>query len=146
MRPAPEPNDFGRWPDCCGEFVKSESALTITKSSALASSQMSRSGLSSKSKSKTWAEFGNNFARRTTISQGNTPAHASGEPIQYVPYRDTQPADTRLAGAFSWLDHDARTHLSRISLAPRALIGASLLPGSRLMSADLVPSAGYAWV
>ena len=22
MRPAPEPHDLGRWPDCCGEFVE----------------------------------------------------------------------------------------------------------------------------
>jgi hypothetical protein len=33
--------------------------------------------------------------------------HAGGEPIQHVPNCDAQPADTRLAGAFAWLDRDA---------------------------------------
>ena len=33
--------------------------------------------------------------------------HARGEPTQHIPHGDAQPADTRLAGAFAWLDRDA---------------------------------------
>src|SRR5205823_3772944 len=86
-------------------------------------------------------------SRRTAISQRHTPAqpggklvngaeiirfqlrviiedlllrHACGEPIQHVPYRDAQPTDTRLAGAFAWLDRDTGAHALRISLARRS--------------------------
>src|ERR1035438_2066266 len=46
--------------------------------------------------------------------------HARGEPTQHIPYRDAQPADTRLAGALAWLDHDAGSHASSISLSAAA--------------------------
>jgi hypothetical protein len=43
--------------------------------------------------------------------------HASGEPVQHIPYSNSQSADTRLASAFARLDRDAGSHASRISLA-----------------------------
>jgi divalent metal cation (Fe/Co/Zn/Cd) transporter len=45
--------------------------------------------------------------------------HARGERNQHIPYRDAQPADTRLAGAFARLKRDARSHASSLSLALR---------------------------
>jgi len=82
-------------------------------------------------------------SRRTAVSQSHAPAHpggefvnraeivrlqfrvviqdfpfghAGGEPTQDVPHGDAQPADTRLAGPFAWLDCDAGNHDSSISL------------------------------